>query len=76
LTVNGVTKKVTKVEKRERALLELILEYPNATTAEPADRLSVSRKTISLQIRVLKDKGMIVRRGSRTKGYWEITSDE
>jgi len=75
-TTRNVIKRITKAAVWEQAIIELILENPNYTTAELASELSVSRQMVSRRIKTLKDKGIIVRRGSPTKGYWEIASDE
>jgi len=75
-TTRSVIKRITKAAVWEQAIIELIRENPNYTTAELANELSVSRQMVSRRIKTLKDKGIIVRRGSPTKGYWEIASDE
>ena len=53
-------------------MLELLKENPEYTYADLADRLSVSRKTVSERIKKLKEKKRIGRVGSDTKGYWKI----
>jgi ATP-dependent DNA helicase RecG len=40
-----------------------------------AERLGVSRQTIAARIKVLKEKKILRREGSDTKGYWEIIRD-
>ena len=77
LGIQGVTEKVTervteKVTEGEREVLELLKENPEYTYADLADRLSVSRKTVSERIKKLKEKNRIERIGSDTKGYWRI----
>jgi ATP-dependent DNA helicase RecG len=37
-----------------------------------AKKLGLSRKTISVRLKSLKDKRLIHRAGSDTKGHWEI----
>lgn len=71
-----VTERVTeKVTEKEAAVLYLLIEDPNYTTKELAEKLSLSRKTISERIKSLKSNGMIRRIGSDTKGHWEIIED-
>ena len=65
----GVTEKVTEAEQK---LLSLLLEDPAYTYAVLAEKLGVSRKTISSRIKSLKNKGVLQRVGSDTKGYWQI----
>ena len=76
---NGVTEKVTevtevteKVTENEQQILSLLLEDPAYTYTNLSERLSISRKTVSIRIKSLKEKGLIKRIGSDTKGYWEI----
>jgi ATP-dependent DNA helicase RecG len=70
-------KRVTeRVTEKESEVLNLIIEDPSYTTKELAEKLSLSRKTISDRIKSLKNKGIIRRIGSDTKGHWEIIEDE
>lgn len=66
---NRVSEKVTDKEKR---VLELIIEDPGYTTTQIAEKMSVTRKTVSGYIRSLKEKGIIERIGSDRRGYWKI----
>jgi ATP-dependent DNA helicase RecG len=66
-----VTERVTE---KENEVLLLIQIDPGYTYADMAEKLSVSRKTISARIKSLKDKEIIRRIGSDTNGYWEIIS--
>ena len=73
LDIQGVTERVTeKVTEGEREVLELLKENPEYTYSDLADRLSVSRKTVSDRIKKLKEKNRIERIGYDTKGYWNI----
>ena len=45
---------------------------PAYTYAVLAEKLGLSRKTISSRIKSLKDKGVLQRVGSDTKGHWQI----
>lgn len=65
----GVTEKVTE---KENEILVLLRMDPGYTYADMAEKLSVSRKTISARVKSLKEKGLIRRIGSDTNGYWEI----
>lgn len=68
-----VTERVTeRVTDAEKALLTLLLEDPAFTYAALAEKLGVSRKSVSVKIKSLKDKGIIRGIGSDTKGYWKI----
>lgn len=74
-----VTEKVTdqvtdEVSERENELLRLLYEDPGYTTVQLAGKMSVTRKTIGVYIKSLKEKGLIERIGSDRKGYWKIKS--
>ena len=71
-SLDRVTEKVTEAEQD---LLMLLLEDPAYTYAVLANKLGVSRKTISSRIKSLKDKGIIQRIGSDTKGHWQINNE-
>ena len=71
-----VTDKVTdRVTDGEIAILSLLAEDPAYTYTLLAQKLDVSRKTISQRIKSLKEKGIIQRIGSEKKGYWKINSE-
>ncbi|MCD7885623.1 MAG: winged helix-turn-helix transcriptional regulator [Lachnospiraceae bacterium] len=61
-----------KLSDKEMELLKLLAEEPTCTTSNIAEKLGVSRVTITKRLRNLKDKGIIIRVGSDRKGYWEI----
>jgi len=61
-----------KFTEKERMIFELLVANPHYTTSELAGQLSVSRQTVAMNIKVLKDKGAIKRHGSNKKGFWEV----
>jgi len=72
-----VTEKVTvrvteKVTENEEQLIALLFVDPAYTYQELANKLNISRKTVSERIRSLKEKKVIERIGSDKKGYWKI----
>ena len=69
-----VTEKVTEtlLTESEKKVLEVLKENQKATYFEMADKLKVSRKTVSQKVKSLKEKGLIIRIGSAKKGYWKI----
>ena len=76
-SINRVTERVPekvteKVTEAEKELLGLLLEDPAFTYTVLAEKLGVSRKTVSARIRSLKEKGIIQRIGSDSKGYWKV----
>lgn len=70
-----VTEKVTDtLDEKSVRILELISEDPAYTSTAIAEKLSLSRKTVSQRLKELKEKGIIERIGSDRKGYWKITN--
>ena len=67
--VTDVTEKVTGIEAK---ILELISNDPVITTSKLANMLSVTRKTISTHMKIMKKNNVIERIGSDRKGYWKI----
>lgn len=57
-------------------MLDILQQKPHITYQELAEQLNVSRKTVSLRIKQLKEKGIIVRVGSDTKGLWQIVDNK
>ncbi len=68
--VTEVTEKVTDVT--EKKIVELLKNNSRYKTVELAEILDVSRKTISIKLKHLREKGIIERVGSDRKGYWNI----
>ena len=69
-STDRVTERVTEAENQ---LLALLMEDPAYTYEALSKKLKVSRKTIGGLIKSLKNKNIICRVGSDTKGYWQIT---
>ena len=68
-----VTDKVTdRVTDKEQVLLTLLTEDPGYTLSQLAERLGVSRKTVAVRLKKLKESRLIERVGSDRKGYWKV----
>ena len=77
LTNNGKSSEVTKVTEKvtdvtEKRILELLKDNAKYKTVELAEMLDISRKTVSVKLKNLREKGIIERVGSDRKGYWNI----
>ena len=75
--VIGVTDKVTdkvtvNLTDREQELLILLAEDPGYTMPQLAEKMQISRKTVAVKIKSLKEKGLIERVGSDRSGYWRL----
>jgi ATP-dependent DNA helicase RecG len=65
-----------KVTDGEAEVLRLLANNGHTTQNEMAKVLGVSRKTIYVRIKSLKDKGVISRVGSDTKGGWKVIDSD
>ena len=61
-----------KLSDKEQKTLELLLEDPGYTSPQIAEKLNVSRVSVTKYLKSLKEKGFIERIGSDRKGYWKI----
>ncbi|MBQ7993363.1 MAG: winged helix-turn-helix transcriptional regulator [Solobacterium sp.] len=50
----------------------MLLEDPGYTSPQIAEKLNVSRISVTKYLKTLKEKGLIERIGSDRKGYWRI----
>ena len=56
----------------ERLILEMLRVNPEATQAQLQNATGLSRSGVEKKLRKLKDERLIVRRGGRRYGAWEI----
>ena len=56
----------------EHAVLRLLRNDPGMTIAELAEKTGRSARTITRALSNLKEKGLIVRKGSKKTGYWQL----
>lgn len=61
-----------KLSEKEQNTFELLLEDPGYTSPQIAEKLNVSRVSVTKYLRTVKEKGLIERIGSDRKGYWRI----
>lgn len=60
----------------ELTILELLMENPNITQKEIADRVGKSERTIKNKFASLKKKGYIQRTNGKRNGTWKVLIDE
>ena len=63
------------VNRTAQQLLELLSKNGSLTKTELADRVKVSRATITRVLKSLQENGLIIRVGSNKTGRWEIAAD-
>lgn len=64
--------KSTNYDSLEYQILENMKADKAITAAEIADILQVEQRTIERRIKLLRERGKVVRIGSRKTGYWQV----
>ena len=59
----------------ELAILKMIIENPNITQKEIANRIEKSERTVKNRVASLKEKGYIRRLNGKRNGKWEVLGD-
>ncbi len=68
-----VTKKVTiKVTINQKKIIDAIKTNPYVTQEELADRLGITKKSITANMKKLQDSELIKRIGANKNGYWQV----
>ena len=63
-----------KLSDKEKLALELLVEDPGYTSPQIADKMGVSRVSVTKYLKALKERGLIERVGSDRKGYWKVNA--
>lgn len=61
-----------EMTERQAKILYIILNEPHVQTEDLAKRLSVTRRTITEDIKVLRDLGIVSRKGRKKDGIWVV----
>lgn len=69
-------KQKTTQETTQEKILNIIRENALVTQEEMAKILNITRDGVSYNIKALKDKGIIERKGSTKKGVWVIKNNK
>jgi predicted HTH transcriptional regulator len=65
----GTTSQINATQKK---ILNLLLDNPKMTGASLATAIGISKRNIEINIRKLKEIGLLIRHGSNKGGYWEV----
>ncbi|MBO5599465.1 MAG: winged helix-turn-helix transcriptional regulator, partial [Candidatus Methanomethylophilus sp.] len=57
---------------REKAILDILSEYSNITRDDLADKLGISLRTLSTELKKLRDDGKLERIGGNRDGFWRV----
>lgn len=66
---NGLT-------ENENIVLALIIEQPSLSIGTISEQSTIGRRTVERVLHSLKEKGMIVREGSKRSGYWKMIKSD
>ena len=72
LVIDNFSKVTNRVNDTMNKILESLYDDPGYTITELANIMKMSRKSISNNIKKVKDVGIIERVGNNKKGYWKI----
>lgn len=75
-TKAGVVKHETELTSSQVNILAEIRNNPNITKEQIRVKLGISKSTVDIGIKVLKERNIIKRIGSNKSGYWKIIEDE
>jgi predicted HTH transcriptional regulator len=61
-----------QINATQKKILNLLLDDPKMTGASLATTIGISKRNIEINIRKLKEIGLLIRHGSNKGGYWEV----
>ncbi len=64
------------INETQKKILEIIESEPRATAPEIAERIGISTRKTEANIAALRDKGVLIREGSKKTGEWRIDLDK
>ena len=69
---NGVEVPLNKEQAQIEKLLQIIEKNPSATQAYYAEKMGISKRTVSRMFASLQEKGRLVQSGTKRKANWKI----
>lgn len=67
--------KISELTGLERKLCKYLQRNPEVTQIDLIEKFDLSRSKVQRTIKILVDKGFLVREGSRRKGKWKVYID-
>ena len=58
----------------QKKILELLASKPNMTAVDLSVQIGIARRNIEANIKVLRERGLLVHHGSTKSGHWEVIS--
>ena len=71
-TKNGAEVPLNKEQTQIEKLLQIIEKNPSATQAYYAEKMGISKRTVSRMFASLQEKGRLVQKGTKRKSNWKI----
>ncbi|MCI6204009.1 MAG: winged helix-turn-helix transcriptional regulator [Lachnospiraceae bacterium] len=69
---NGTEVSLNKEQTQIEKLLQIIEKNPSATQAYYAEKMGISKRTVSRMFASLQEKGRLVQGGTKRKSNWKI----
>ena len=69
---NGAEVPLNKEQTQIEKLLQIIEKNPSATQAYYAEKMGISKRTVSRMFASLQEKGRLVQSGTKRKANWKI----
>lgn len=69
---NGAEMPFNKKQMQIEKLLQIIEKNPSATQAYYAEKMGISKRTVSRMFASLQEKGRLVQSGTKRKANWKI----
>ena len=64
--------KQEELNDTQKKIIQLLSTDGSRTAAELSEKIGITRRSIEMNIRNLKDRGILVRHGPAKGGYWEV----
>ena len=64
------------LKNTQKTIIEIIMNYPNVTIPQVAQKLNLNPRGIAKHFKALQDKGLIRRVGPDKGGHWEIIKEK
>lgn len=67
---------ILELNSTQIKIIELLSANSNMTGVDLSEAIGISKRNIEVNLKKLKEKGVLVRHGSSKGGYWEVKAHE
>lgn len=64
-----------KISRTGQRIIDIVISDPSVTAESMSDKIGISKRAIEKNIKVLRDRGILIHEGSDKSGYWRIISN-